>query len=36
LNVNTSRSKAVNVAKWTLVALVVLFLVTRVIRFILQ
>jgi hypothetical protein len=33
---NTSRNKAVNVAKSTLVALVVLFLVTRVIRFIVQ
>jgi hypothetical protein len=33
---HTSRNKAVKVAKWILIALVVLFLVTRVIRFIVQ
>jgi hypothetical protein len=33
---NTSRSKAVKVAKWILIVLVVLFLVTRVIRYIVQ
>lgn len=33
---NNARSKAFSVAKWVLIALVVLFLVTRVIRFILQ
>ena len=33
---HTSRNKAVKVAKWALIALVVLFLVTRVIRFIVQ
>jgi hypothetical protein len=31
-----SRNKAVKVAKWILIVLVVLFLVTRVIRFIVQ
>jgi hypothetical protein len=33
---NTSRSKAVKVAQWILIAVVVLFLVTRVIRYIVQ
>ena len=32
----TSDDKAIKVAKWVLVAMIVLFLVTRVIRFILQ
>ena len=36
MNRNNPRSKAFIVAKWALIALVVLFLVTRVIRFILQ
>jgi len=36
MNRNHARSKAFIVAKWLLIALVVLFLVTRVIRFILQ
>lgn len=30
------RSKAYTIAKWVLIALLVLFLVTRVIRFVLQ
>lgn len=32
----TARSKAYRIVKWVLVTLVVLFLVTRVIRFFLQ
>ncbi|WP_267874551.1 MULTISPECIES: hypothetical protein [unclassified Massilia] len=36
INRNNARSKAVIVAKWVLLALMVLFLVTRVIRYFLQ
>jgi hypothetical protein len=33
---HTSRNMLMRIAKWVLIALVVLFLVTRVIRFIVQ
>lgn len=36
MNRNNPRSKAFSVAKWVLIALIVLFLVTRVIRYFLQ